>query len=1236
MSTELAEQPTSAVTPYPGIFAGTALRDAKPRFLAKSSLRREFREGAPVSATKAMCPVVDADGTLSIFSVGDDDDVYWLDELEDGRWETTSLGLKTRNPNYENVNSIDAFVDAKGIRHVAVTVTRRGGWIESGVYYMREQPMASTWRFLAGSGDPNTSVADAWFGPSPDGKETVLYCGLRFAGTGTCKLDYWKNLSKTPVRVTPDWLTWYWSEPWFHMHRTTGRFAGKSVVFTSAISRDRAYSDIGAFSLVKKDDVLPNRVVAHTDQSDPSYAYALAADDPTNKDYSALLCAMGPSKEPFGPRIGLQKLVLARQTATTRRSAEIPAYDACSYVLPRRDCLSYWGKPLDSGAPDTEAVGYELIACAEQNRTLVHLTETRDSGEWGKPSPMNQLKSSTSFAVCTGPSGAPIIVAILESGKTVKITRAEDGSWSQKQIVFVGTNQLQEYQAYVTEVTVVDGNDVPMPHVNVTLRSNHAPNELIVNHRAVMVDWQGVTVRTDRRGRLLISDEVDGLSTSVTHLLSDGVEPLVLDPVQPIYERLDAVSKETWQKLKAEKVPQTDGTSKQPFDKLDQKSAESALEGLKNTLTLARRDESFRLGSILVHPRSDPVLFPVGAGDVERDLDVIRAEQVPEQHWSISFDPDSGTLSYHDLTRHEAEARLHAVRAREPSLLGGMSWADMVQSLLAGFKSKWEVTVTTLGKAVEAVIKIGQEVWRGILNTVRQAYDLVRLIFGSIGAALEDLWAWLGDVFNWTDILLVRDGFLAAMDQTLTALTDGIKKVDTRFAAAGKEARARIAATFDGLIRDQIQAKTMDSYTAEAKQHPIDPKLQIGQETNVFAGAFESAIQSGQVRLAHPEAHTGPRLGGASWDQIVARIQTAESMPEFEKVTGYFNSAADRLKDDPRAFLRDALAGLLQLVSALLQAAVEITVEILHLIAGMVAEAVTWFKKFMTETTLDIPVLSGLYRQISNGRELTVGDLVALTMAIPASVAYKATHNREPMFKDANDVKALKAELAKLSSPQLAARAGDPVKPYFEKRWRDIGLMMVATGGAPSLMLTTLADLIDCLEPDAFNRLTTEILGGALLLADTVVWAGGALLDATTAWGDLDWFSWRVGGIGPVCDLLGLLCMGGSTVFVGATNRIMLAVGAAGAVLTLACLVYAKTGSEWTSVDTMTVLSAAPSIARLLRLFIGKVPQAWFPAVAATILVTADMATGIFLILVPIMSQARDPATGLLGLAEAA
>jgi hypothetical protein len=1225
--------PTTTLLPdAPRALPGVVRRppgDAKPRFLAKSSLRREYRNGAPVTASGEICAVTDADGTLSVFAVGTDGDVYWLDELPSGHWKTTCLEVKKAVPWISAVNTIDVHVDPDGTRSIALTVL--SGTIESAtVLYMREQPMNSTWQKLSWTTDPNDGTVDAWFGPSPSGNETVLYANGYMRGTTKCYLNMWSNLAKNPTNSHPDWLRFGWGEPLRRRYRGVGKLGGKPAVFANAVNAGGgAYSETSALPTRAQGDVIPNRILVSSNAADAGYTHALAVDDPQNPDYSAVLCAMGPTFEDYahpGPRTGMRRLCLIRQTPQGRQTTEIVEDHGALYSLSRRRCLSYLGRKLDQKDPDARAIGFELFTYAEKEKTLVHLTEDFASHAWSKPISLLKPTSASSFAVCPGRDGSPVVFALRADGKMVKMTRNESGGWLTREIVLEGTDRLMEYQAYVTEVTLVDAHDIAMGGVEVTLRSNHAPNELIVNHQAMVVDSQGVKVRTDARGVLLISDEVDTIATYVTHLTADGVEPLALDPVKPIYDKLEDLSRDASpERLRDARVEQTDGTTKPLLDHYDEKSADAAVNGIKQSLTMAVRTSSSLRGSVgtgAIHAHSDPVLFHVGHHERHHDFDLIAVNKVPEQHWSLRYDPATRQLDYQDLTAEEALGRFHALRDGPPSLFSAWSWGDVFQSLWSGITHVVEIVVSKVAEGIKAVITIGEQIWSGIIHAVEQAYDVVRFVFQAIGAALEKVWQFVGFVFNWTDILLVRDGFRAALEEGLDALANVAGQIDRAVSGAGKEGRARIKAAFDDIIDHQVKAKSMADM-ADATP-PIDPKLKAGSENNVFAQGIEAGAREKNVRIA---ASSEPKLQAvlqdARWDHLVERIKDLENLDEFKKVGAFLHSALDRLKDNPRAFLQEGLVALLELVSGLLQAAVQIAVDVVHFIAELVGTVVDAFRDFVTNTELDIPLVKDLYEQISDGHKLTVIDLAALAMAIPASIACKLIR-KEPLFKDKTAVKEFRGVLAFLKGEPRAAVGNASTEPYFSAGAQLAGLLMTAVGGAGSLVMSIIGDLFDCNEPDFFTKTGARIAGGIQFLFDLAAWIGNCLLDATKGWAQVDWNAWKCGFITPVLDFLGVVALGGSTVFVSKANRLLLLGGAIGTVVTfvMICMQKASTNTPWNAVDVVAVVGLLPAFPRLGRMGVAAMEPASRECLAIG-LVIFDLLCGAAAIAVPIVSQAK-------------
>jgi len=70
------------------------------KFQSRSSLRKEYRECGSIGATASMCAVTDEDGTLSVFTVGDDGDcgvgLPFKDAAKPRRIKTQPRGVSFR------------------------------------------------------------------------------------------------------------------------------------------------------------------------------------------------------------------------------------------------------------------------------------------------------------------------------------------------------------------------------------------------------------------------------------------------------------------------------------------------------------------------------------------------------------------------------------------------------------------------------------------------------------------------------------------------------------------------------------------------------------------------------------------------------------------------------------------------------------------------------------------------------------------------------------------------------------------------------------------------------------------------------------------------------------------------------------------------------------------------------------------------------------------------------------
>src|SRR5262249_47748460 len=150
--------------------------------------------------------------------------------------------------------------------------------------------------------------------------------------------------------------------------------------------------------------------------------------------------------------------------------------------------------------------------------------------------------------------------------------------------------------------------------------------------------------------------------------------------------------------------------------------------------------------------------------------------------WQVDF--SSGKPVFRTLDPDQCKDELAQCSSMTPvaAFLGfNGDWGDVLQIIKDGVASLTKFNVCKAKKEIEAwfclVIKGVNYAYKGAINVVEQAFDLAEEVLRSVGARFEDLFGWLGDIFNWDDIRRTYGVIQYSIEQVFPVVTATLQKV---------------------------------------------------------------------------------------------------------------------------------------------------------------------------------------------------------------------------------------------------------------------------------------------------------------------------------------------------------------------------------------------------------------------------------------------------------------------------
>jgi hypothetical protein len=149
------------------------------------------------------------------------------------------------------------------------------------------------------------------------------------------------------------------------------------------------------------------------------------------------------------------------------------------------------------------------------------------------------------------------------------------------------------------------------------------------------------------------------------------------------------------------------------------------------------------------------------------------------------------------------------------------------------------------------------------------------------------------------------------------------------------------------------------------------------------------------------------RARGAGQDdpvvaQLISFANDAAGTQAFAQALDYMNNLGGNADE----IFSQLLSALLRVAEGIVEAILSGAQAVVDALLGAAARIIAYVRQRFTEAW-DIPLVSDLYRRITDGSELTTLDLIALMAAVPATIVYKGVNGSAP-FPDEASVTAFK------------------------------------------------------------------------------------------------------------------------------------------------------------------------------------------------------------------------------------
>lgn len=563
----------------------------------------------------------------------------------------------------------------------------------------------------------------------------------------------------------------------------------------------------------------------------------------------------------------------------------------------------------------------------------------------------------------------------------------EDTKWCEgKDIPLKDTQNIISFDCYTTHISFRDKDSgVPVTDIKLNLKSSIS-TYLKVNGKSHSLSGsykdEIPLINPDEAGNITIINQVSDLSTSIfeLELHADWLEKVVveIDPATKVRNLLSEVK--SGDDLRA--VVLADGKKLIP-DSVSKESVDKTAEAIKQLVIIANHSPQDGFQRCVADGTGDYtkprtlVAFQRNWNGIRRNL--LSTSGIENDYfWSTRFEGENVTF-YEGKDTCENLEGIGNIWDGIKSIAG-----DVIKALESSAEELTILAHRIVDKGIEFAVKIGSEILNFIVETVEQVMSIINSLFQKIKVPFEDLMEWLGFIFDWDDIILTKKIIVNVSNQTLELAKhkvgdaeaiinnffDGIEKAIDKLGPVPGDVNSLNLRNEGEKLRDKYSGAQdfLNSAPGNFANYHIMQSVAASPHSDVFFGSNEDTdpLTTFFSNVVFP-------LG----EDLVKLVRTFA-----DDICNLFTANNLTLGESLAKMSKDMLKQVIKLARTLVSGFLEVIESVLSLI------------KDTLNSTLNIPILSALYKSISGSDDISLLDVFALLLVVPATSFYKVITGR--------------------------------------------------------------------------------------------------------------------------------------------------------------------------------------------------------------------------------------------------
>ena len=684
--------------------------------------------------------------------------------------------------------------------------------------------------------------------------------------------------------------------------------------------------------------------------------------------------------------------------------------------------------PIGSVAAVTDLNGVIHVIAGTTTGTVLHVMASASSATgWSIAAPIIELNSPAELTAATDEDGDIHVFARADRTGAVShlVLAGTNGDWTTETISIDVPHQdyVQQIATYSATLSVQAANGMAGCGLQFYIRATEPVTVQIDGSEADLdkeILYPGVT---GPDGQVVIVWPTTSLSAPTLYAWFEGMpqaDSIAIDMSAPIQVAINEVtSGDELLKLPTQFSYKTYYTSGNLLDGVSQAQADNAAAAIDTVMGLTSQAEVARqpelsgqpeVSGLRLHPWSKPHPARYLSSWDGTPVDRIDRTGRPDQHFRLHF---AGDRPLYEPLDADGATAARAELLGVGSWLPDVSWTDVFCAVADAASSVTDVVVNAVGDAIDATITMVVAgvtyVWDAIVQGVGQLLDLVQTIFDNLQADFWALVGWLGWVFNWNDILLTHQAISYFLTNGIDWAKYALGQVQGSIEQAITGVQSDIASAVAAYLGSQVPSGSTIASTISAQPDP-PPGIELNADPrNVFLRGLRANGNNATV-TASPVPPSPPVVTAA--DALLSQVSGYASAASGSAELQAFATLAEPTTTNPSGLVDQPLAEVVQAVADGATWGLGLVQDGVGAMFGLAADAVDLTSTMLT-ATWDIPLVTDIYKWVTDGSDLSALDVSCLLLAVPATIIYKSLFGEAPV----PDKPALDAIMAAYPAP---------------------------------------------------------------------------------------------------------------------------------------------------------------------------------------------------------------------------